>query len=163
MTMADRREGGRSDVGEAGLREGLILGVAQALALVPGVSRNGATLAAGRALGFDRVASQRLSWAVGLPVLLGVSARELARVRRRGRCPRGGRAAADAALRRGRERSAAPVEGLTLLGGAGAAFFSTGLCARLARRRLRAPALAPFAAYRLLLATVVIVRLRRAK
>lgn len=149
MAMADRRQGVRSDVAQAGLREGLALGAAQAAALVPGVSRNGATLAAARALGFDRASSQRLSWSVGLPVLLGVSLRELARL---GPCAR--RGGADGATSGGASE---------LLAGACAAFASTGLCARLARRWMAAPALAPFAAYRLLLATIVLVRLRRAK
>ncbi len=59
--------------------DGLVLGVAQALALAPGVSRNGATLTAARARGFARPAAQRLSWAAGLPVMGGASAAEALR------------------------------------------------------------------------------------
>jgi undecaprenyl-diphosphatase len=150
MALADRRPVTHPDETAAGLREGLALGAAQALALVPGVSRNGATLAAGRAMGFDRAAAQRLSWAAGLPVLLGVSLRELVRL-----TPRETRPATDA-------RSPAPGT-LTLLAGAAAAFVSTALSARIAGRLLRAPALAPFALYRSLLAIAVLVRSRRSK
>jgi undecaprenyl-diphosphatase len=50
-------------------RDGLALGIAQALALIPGVSRSGATFAAARARGFSRADADRLSWKVGLPVI----------------------------------------------------------------------------------------------
>lgn len=54
--------------------DGLALGLAQAAALWPGVSRNGATLAAGRARGLDRATAQEASFAVGVPTLLGAAA-----------------------------------------------------------------------------------------
>lgn len=53
---------------------GLALGVAQACALVPGVSRSGATLAAARALGYSRAEASRLSFGVAGPVLVGATA-----------------------------------------------------------------------------------------
>src|SRR4051812_36694100 len=53
MALADARVGGRG-AGDARAADGLALGVAQAAALVPGVSRHGATLAAARMRGFDR-------------------------------------------------------------------------------------------------------------
>jgi undecaprenyl-diphosphatase len=58
---------------EATVRDGFVLGLAQAASLVPGVSRSGATLAAARALGFARADASRLSWEVALPVLLGAT------------------------------------------------------------------------------------------
>jgi undecaprenyl-diphosphatase len=72
LVLADRAPASRS-AGDAGVRDGLVLGLAQAAALVPGVSRSGATLAAARALGFSRADASRLSWEVALPVLLGAS------------------------------------------------------------------------------------------
>jgi undecaprenyl-diphosphatase len=48
--------------------------VAQAAALVPGVSRSGATLAAARALGYSRAEASRLSFGVAGPVLVGATA-----------------------------------------------------------------------------------------
>jgi undecaprenyl-diphosphatase len=53
---------------------GAALGAAQAAALVPGVSRSGATLAAARALGYSRAEASRLSFGVAGPVLVGATA-----------------------------------------------------------------------------------------
>jgi undecaprenyl-diphosphatase len=53
------------------LRDALIMGFAQALALVPGVSRSGATISAARFLGYERNAAARLSFLMALPVTLG--------------------------------------------------------------------------------------------
>jgi undecaprenyl-diphosphatase len=72
LVLADRSRASRA-ADDAGLRDGLLLGLAQAAALFPGVSRSGATLAAARALGFSRPDASRLSWEVALPVLLGAS------------------------------------------------------------------------------------------
>ncbi|MCK9486158.1 MAG: undecaprenyl-diphosphatase UppP [Dehalococcoidia bacterium] len=47
------------------------VGVAQAAALIPGVSRSGATITAGRALGFDRISAARFSFLLSAPVILG--------------------------------------------------------------------------------------------
>ena len=55
-------------------RHALALGLAQAAALAPGVSRTGATLAAARALGYSRVEASRLSFGVAGPVLAGATA-----------------------------------------------------------------------------------------
>lgn len=71
------RERGREDVGA---RDGLALGLAQAAALAPGVSRRGATLAAARARGFARAEASALSWEVALPVLAAATARKAARL-----------------------------------------------------------------------------------
>jgi undecaprenyl-diphosphatase len=60
------------------------VGIAQAAALVPGVSRNGATLTAARALGFDREAAARLSWRAGLPIIGGATVLKLVRLWQRG-------------------------------------------------------------------------------
>jgi undecaprenyl-diphosphatase len=137
MAWADRRPQRRSR-SDAGWRDGLWLGLAQACALVPGVSRNGATLAAGRALGFTRADASRLSRHVALPVIVGASALKGARLRAR----RPGSAGALAA-------------------GALAAFASTLASTRLISLVERDRSLAPYAAYRVALAAVVIRRLRQ--
>ncbi len=54
--------------------DGLWLGIAQACALFPGVSRNGATLTAARLRRFTRVDAERLSRHVALPVIGGATA-----------------------------------------------------------------------------------------
>jgi undecaprenyl-diphosphatase len=121
--------------------DGLALGLAQAAALVPGVSRNGATLTAARARGFGRGAAQALSWHAGLPILFGASALKGARMRRTGVA---------------REQRAALAVGGT------SAFLSTLASVRVLDRRLRdGHALWPYSLYRCLLAALVISRVRR--
>ena len=70
LLWADRRSGTRERAGVT-VTDGAWLGVAQACALLPGVSRNGATLVAARALGFPQPEANALSREVGLPVTLG--------------------------------------------------------------------------------------------
>jgi undecaprenyl-diphosphatase len=52
-------------------RHGLLYGAAQALALMPGVSRSGATIAMGRILGYKREAALRYSFLLALPAVFG--------------------------------------------------------------------------------------------
>ena len=52
----------------------LIIGFFQVLALIPGVSRSGITITAGRILGFDRVDSTKISFYLSIPALVGASA-----------------------------------------------------------------------------------------
>jgi len=49
--------------------DGILMGAAQAMALVPGVSRSGSTLTAGLFLGLDRVAATRFSFLLGIPAI----------------------------------------------------------------------------------------------
>jgi len=52
------------------LRDGVLYGLAQALALIPGVSRSGATITAGRALGYNREAAARFSFLLSIPAVV---------------------------------------------------------------------------------------------
>jgi undecaprenyl-diphosphatase len=70
LYWADRRPE-RKDVGELSLRQGLLVGLAQSLALAPGVSRSGITISAGRFLGLTRDAAARLSFLLLVPIVLG--------------------------------------------------------------------------------------------
>lgn len=54
-------------------RDALLIGCAQMLALVPGVSRSGATITAGRALGFDRTAAAVFSFLMSMPIILAAA------------------------------------------------------------------------------------------
>ena len=56
---------------ELGLRHGAAMGIAQALALAPGVSRSGITITAGRLLGLDRDGAARFSFLLLVPTTLG--------------------------------------------------------------------------------------------
>ena len=55
------------------LKSVLIIGLFQALALIPGVSRAGITITAGRILGFNRTDSTKISFYLSIPALLGAS------------------------------------------------------------------------------------------
>ena len=139
MMAADRRPQERGS-GAAGPADGLALGAAQAAALVPGVSRNGATLAAARSRCFTRAHANLLSRTVALPVIAGAAALKAHRLRRRGVPPGLGRA---------------------LAVGVGASFASTLASQRLIALVESDRALWPYAAYRVGLAGAVISRLRR--
>ena len=70
---------GRSDktLDNLHARDGLLYGLAQSLALVPGVSRSGATIAMGRLLGYRREEALRYSFLLAIPAVLGSGAYEL--------------------------------------------------------------------------------------
>jgi undecaprenyl-diphosphatase len=60
----------------------LLVGAAQAVALVPGVSRSGITIAAARGLGFERADAARFSFLLSAPAVLGAGVLEFSRVLR---------------------------------------------------------------------------------
>jgi undecaprenyl-diphosphatase len=170
MAWADTRPQARS-LTDSTVRDGLALGLTQALALFPGVSRNGATLTAARARGFAREDAQALSWRVGLPVLAGAAGLKAFRLGRgQKRRDFGGASVSLIGPRLGRsretlvcgshprfgQRSAPPGAAPALAVGAGAAFLSTLACAPLIRPGRRGRALWPFALYRAGLALVAV-------
>jgi undecaprenyl-diphosphatase len=70
MVAAERAGSRRRTIEELNGRDGLFVGMAQALALVPGVSRSGATISAGLFRGFDRVAAARYSFLLSVPAVV---------------------------------------------------------------------------------------------
>jgi undecaprenyl-diphosphatase len=70
LWIADRRPATR-ELKSIRIRQGFLVGLAQALALAPGVSRSGITISAGRFLGLDRDAAARLSFLLLVPTTLG--------------------------------------------------------------------------------------------
>lgn len=70
LWWADRRPPTRQ-MGELGLGAAVGVGVAQSLALMPGVSRSGVTISAGRLLGLDRDGAARFSFLLLVPTVLG--------------------------------------------------------------------------------------------
>ncbi|MFM8945007.1 MAG: undecaprenyl-diphosphatase UppP [Actinomycetota bacterium] len=71
LVLVDRRAPVTRRVEDVSLRDGAILGVAQAIALQPGVSRSGITIAAARLLGLDREGAARVSFLLSLPIIAG--------------------------------------------------------------------------------------------
>ncbi|MGH2856196.1 MAG: undecaprenyl-diphosphate phosphatase [Solirubrobacteraceae bacterium] len=138
MALADRAPQARSARDVTPL-DGAWLGLAQACALVPGVSRNGATLAAARMRRFTREDANRLSRHAALPVIAGATALKGLRLARRG----------------------LPAPGaVAIAAGAAASFGSTLGATRLIAQVERDRSLLPYAAYRLALAGAVWRRLR---
>jgi undecaprenyl-diphosphatase len=70
LWIADRRPE-RRDLGGLGLREAVFVGLAQCLALAPGVSRSGVTITAGRFLCLDRDAAARIVFLLLVPITFG--------------------------------------------------------------------------------------------
>ena len=129
-----------SGPGNLGARAALALGLAQAVALAPGVSRSGATIATAAFLDLGRDAATRVSFQLALPVILAASARtlpELGRLRREGVCP--------------------------LLVAGAAAFASSLAGVALLRRVLARRGQAPFIIYRCLLALALLALGRRGR
>jgi undecaprenyl-diphosphatase len=138
MALVDRRPQTRGRA-EAGSLDALLLGLAQAAALVPGISRNGATLVAARARRFGREDANVLSRHVALPVIVAASGLKGARVRAHG-LPRGA--------------------GRAFAAGTAAAFASSLASTWILRHVERDRSLMPYAVYRTALAALVIRRLR---
>ena len=70
LYWADRSPEKRA-MGDLGLRNAVVMGLAQALALAPGVSRSGITITAGRFMGLDRDGAARFSFLLLVPTVLG--------------------------------------------------------------------------------------------
>jgi undecaprenyl-diphosphatase len=71
LFWADRVGGTRRELPDLTVRHGLVFGFAQAMALIPGVSRSGGTITAGRFLGYSRPAAARYSFLLAVPAVLG--------------------------------------------------------------------------------------------
>jgi len=77
LGIADKYGNSDRDLSTLSVRDGLLYGVAQSLALIPGVSRSGATIAMGRFLGYSRQAALRYSFLLALPAVFGSGFYEL--------------------------------------------------------------------------------------
>lgn len=139
MALADREPQERTHA-DAGATDALLLGLAQACSLFPGVSRNGATLAAARFRRFTRVDANRLSRHAALPIIAGATVLKGIRLRNRG---------------------LPPGSALPFAAGLGAAFVSTLGSTRLIQTLERDSSLLPYAVYRMGLAAIITRRLMR--
>ena len=71
LWLGDRRPAATRSVGEMQLRDAVTIGAAQALALFPGISRSGITIATGMLIGISREAAARFSFLMAVPVIAG--------------------------------------------------------------------------------------------
>jgi undecaprenyl-diphosphatase len=140
MALADGRPQERTRA-QASVRDAVVIGLAQACALAPGISRNGATLTAARLLGFRRRDANVISRQIALPVIVGAAVLKGVRLAARRDLPPG------------------VLHGMGA--GAAAAFSSTLVSMRLIAMLERSRSLLPYAAYRTILAGTVLARLRR--
>jgi undecaprenyl-diphosphatase len=135
LWLADRYGGGRREMPALGARGALLIGLSQAAALLPGISRSGATISAGLALGLTRESAARFSFLLATPITAG------------------------AGLYGSRGLLTEPhsgVEWLAIAGGFAAAAVAGGLAIGFLLAWLRHRSVAVFSLYRVVLALVVI-------
>ncbi len=137
MLVAERLAQGGRDETDIGAGEAVVLGMAQAAALVPGVSRSGAVLVVAMLLGLGRASAARFAFLLGIPAILAAGGREGLALLRDGMPPGG-----EAAMAIGFVVSA-------VVGYLAIKYFL---------RYVVRHSLDPFALYRLALAGVVLVR-----
>ena len=77
LGIADKYGNNNRDLSNLSVRDGVLYGFAQSLALIPGVSRSGATIAMGRFLGYNRQAALRYSFLLAVPAVFGSGFYEL--------------------------------------------------------------------------------------
>ncbi len=73
LFLSDRLARGTKNVRTATVKDALLVGVAQGIATIPGLSRSGTTISAGMMLGFDRKFAVRYSFLLSLPAVLGAT------------------------------------------------------------------------------------------
>lgn len=80
LFLSDYYGGGKKTVRTATVKDVLLVGAAQGLATIPGLSRSGTTISAGMALGFDRNFAVRFSFLLSLPAVLGATLLKVVKV-----------------------------------------------------------------------------------
>ena len=126
---------GRSGFGGIGLRQAILIGCAQALALIPGTSRSGITLIAGLWLGLSRRVAAKFSFLLSVPIILGAAALKMNDL----------------------IEISEPVAWNTIAVGVIVSFLSAYLCIRLFLAWIQRIGLLPFVAYRLALGTILLI------
>lgn len=135
MWAADRLGRQSRDEYTLGVREALLIGCAQALALMPGTSRSGITMTAGLALGLTRSAAARFSFLLSVPGIAMAGGYEFLKMLQSGE----------------------PVDWLATLLGVSVAAVTGYACIHLLLKVIERVGLLPFTIYRLALAAVIVV------
>jgi undecaprenyl-diphosphatase len=76
MAIVERVSRGRKDVGQVSLADSMVIGLAQAVAIIPGVSRSGITITAGLLRDIDRAAAARFSFLLSTPAIAAAAAKD---------------------------------------------------------------------------------------
>ncbi|HSH56972.1 MAG TPA: undecaprenyl-diphosphate phosphatase [Halomonas sp.] len=129
LAYADLRHRGGRDEYQLTLRDALLIGLAQALALIPGTSRSGITITAALLLGMNRESAARFSFLMSIPVIVLAGGMEVL----------------------GLVRDATEVEWFTLMVGALLSAISAYLCIHYFLAFIKRVGMQPFVIYRLLL------------
>ena len=137
LWWADHRGSQERDLSGIGVWDGLLVGMAQALALIPGVSRSGVTISAALLLGISRADAARFSFLLGTPLLGAATGRSLFGLWQ---------------VENGTEQSILP-----LLIGVVFSFISGYLCIRYFLKFLQTRTFRPFVVYRLGLAAFILL------
>ena len=135
LALVDRLSRQTRDEYSLGAAGAIAVGIGQALALIPGVSRSGATIATGLGLGLVRSSAARFSFLLSTPIIAGALAKEGLDVARQGL------GAADV-----------PVFAIGIV----TAGISGYLCIRFLLAYLRRHSLMPFVVYRLVVGSAVL-------
>ena len=77
LGYADRRGRHERTIHDLSIRDGVLIGLAQSLALIPGVSRSGATMSAGLLLGLERPAAAKFGFLLAIPAVVASGVFEL--------------------------------------------------------------------------------------
>jgi undecaprenyl-diphosphatase len=126
---------GRSGFGGIDLRQAILIGCAQALALIPGTSRSGVTLIAALWLGLSRRVAAKFSFLLSVPIILGAAALKMNDL----------------------IEATEPVAWDTILVGVIVSFLSAYLCIQLFLTWIQRIGLLPFVAYRLALGMILLI------
>lgn len=135
LWWADARFAHHRDEHTVGWRDALVVGFAQAVALIPGTSRSGITMTAGLMLGLTREASARFSFLLSIPTLI----------------------ASNVLVGYDLARAPAPVDWGTLVVGALVAGISAFACINVFIRLLERTGMLPYVIYRVVLGVVLLV------
>ena len=134
LWYADRKTGQR-DEHSLSLKEGLLIGLAQAVALIPGTSRSGITITAGLMLGLNRQSAARYSFLLSIPTI----------------------SAAGLLKTKDLLESSLPVDWQAIVLGATLSAAAAYLCIHLFLKMLERLSMLPFVIYRLLLGAVLFI------
>ena len=135
MAWADLKRTERRDITHIGIKYAIWIGLAQAMSLIPGTSRSGATITVALMLGFDRASAARFSFLLSIPVTLGACVMMATRITS--------------------GQSVMPLE--MLLAGAVIAGISAWTCIHLFLKWIARIGMMPFVIYRLVLGVILLL------